>query len=83
VLIFADSGTGIAANALPHIFHRFRRAGENIGEGYGLGLSIVKSIADYHAIGIDVQSVPEKGSRFSLRFPAELIPVNRGEKTFE
>ena len=81
LLSFADSGNGIAASALPHIFHRFRRAGENIGEGYGLGLSIVKSIADYHGIGIDVQSVPEKGSRFSLRFPAALImiPVNSSE----
>jgi signal transduction histidine kinase len=81
LLSFADSGNGIAASALPHIFHRFRRAGENIGEGYGLGLSIVKSIADYHGIAIDVQSVPEKGSRFSLRFPAALImiPVNSSE----
>ncbi|MDP4251643.1 MAG: HAMP domain-containing sensor histidine kinase [Bacteroidota bacterium] len=71
VLSIEDTGAGIPASALPHIFDRFRKAGENTGEGYGLGLSIVKSITDYHGIRIDVQSRPGRGSQFSLHFPPD------------
>ena len=71
VLTVEDTGIGIAADTLPHIFNRFRKAGENKGEGYGLGLSIVRSITDYHGIRIEVQSVPGEGSRFSLHFPPD------------
>lgn len=72
-LTIQDSGIGIADDALPFIFNRFRKAGENKGEGYGLGLSIVKSIADYHGIRIGVESELGKGSRFSLYFTSDLI----------
>lgn len=78
LLTLEDSGIGIGAGALPYIFNRFRKAGENKGEGYGLGLSIVKSIADYHGIGIDVKSDLGIGSTFSLYFPGDLlVPVQK------
>ena len=55
------------------IFNRFRKVNTGEGSGYGLGLAIVKSIADYHDISIDVDSIPGEGTRFSLKFPKEII----------
>lgn len=72
ILSIEDNGTGISADNLPYIFNRFRKATESPNEGYGLGLSIVKSIADYHGIRIEVQSTQGKGSVFSLHFPADI-----------
>ncbi len=69
-LMISDSGIGIEADELPGIFDRFRKTGESSPEGYGLGLSIVRSIADYHGIVVEVESVVEIGTKFSLLFPA-------------
>lgn len=71
-LIIADTGVGIAQTDLNVIFNRFRKANQAEGSGYGLGLSIVKSIADYHGISIEVSSEVDLGSRFTLIFPAEM-----------
>ena len=73
VLSIEDDGKGIAKDALPYIFNRFHKAGESRGEGYGLGLSIVKSITDYHGIRIEVRSEVEKGTKFSLYIPAGIV----------
>jgi two-component system, OmpR family, sensor histidine kinase ArlS len=72
-LIIEDSGIGIPENDLPVIFNRFRKANPAEGGGYGLGLSIVKSIADYHQISISVDSKLGKKTRFTLTFPASTI----------
>ncbi|NEU09205.1 HAMP domain-containing histidine kinase [Flavihumibacter sp. R14] len=72
-LIIQDSGVGISETDLPAIFNRFRKLNTGEGSGYGLGLSIVKSIADYHQITISVDSVPAEGTRFQLTFPKEVI----------
>lgn len=72
-LIIEDSGIGIPENDLPAIFNRFRKANPGEGAGYGLGLSIVKSIADYHQITISVNSELGKGTRFTLTFPEQII----------
>jgi len=53
------------------IFNRFKKAGNREGEGYGLGLSIVKSIAGYHNAVIDVQSAEGKGTEIYVRFNIE------------
>lgn len=67
-----DTGTGIAANDLPHIFERFFRADEartrGVG-GTGLGLSIARWVAEAHAATITVSSVPGCGSAFRVVFP--------------
>ena len=68
-LIIEDTGIGISPNDLPAIFNRFRKANTGEAGGYGLGLSIVKSIADYHQIIIAVDSDPGKKTRFTLTFP--------------
>lgn len=65
-----DTGNGISAENIPHLFERFRRFQQPAqSEGYGLGLPIVKTIADFHGIAINVSSEPGKGSRFRLLFP--------------
>ena len=70
----ADTGVGIDASELPHIFERFyrgSRANEARGSGSGLGLAIVRSIVDMHGGGIVVESRVGAGSRFSVSLPRD------------
>lgn len=67
-----DTGCGIAAEHLPHIFERFYRADparSNHANGAGLGLAIVKSVMTLHGGSVAAQSEAGKGSRFTLVFP--------------
>jgi two-component system sensor histidine kinase ArlS len=69
-----DSGIGIPEEEIGTIFNRFKKANQSEDSaGYGLGLSIVKSIADYHHISISVESDISKGTTFTMSFPAEVI----------
>jgi two-component system sensor histidine kinase ArlS len=63
-----DTGIGIAEEELGFIFDRFRKTNLSENVGYGLGLSIVKSICLYHNIDIYVTSEVDKGSSFRLIF---------------
>jgi signal transduction histidine kinase len=67
-----DTGIGIPADELPHIFDRFYR-GTNTGEaratGSGLGLAIARSIVDMHGGTIEVASVEGEGSSFRIALP--------------
>ncbi|HEY1872086.1 MAG TPA: HAMP domain-containing sensor histidine kinase [Chitinophagaceae bacterium] len=69
IIHIKDMGIGIPSNELGSIFDRFKKADKTWSEGYGLGLSIVKSIAQYHEINITVQSEYGRGSTFSIYFP--------------
>ncbi|WP_139922260.1 cell wall metabolism sensor histidine kinase WalK [Hymenobacter sp. DG01] len=71
VLCVTDRGPGIAPEHLPHLFDRFRRfqAGASAPEGYGLGLPIAKTIAEFHKIELTVESEVGKGTTFGLHFP--------------
>ncbi|MFT3827668.1 MAG: HAMP domain-containing sensor histidine kinase [Chitinophagaceae bacterium] len=62
-----DSGIGIQPEDIDTIFDRFRKKNTS-GEGYGLGLSIVKSIADYHDIQLKVTSQPGEGTTITVSF---------------
>lgn len=69
-----DTGIGIPAEHLPHIFDRFYRvdkARNRMDGGTGLGLAIVKWIAEAHGGSITVRSVVGKGSTFSVRLPIQ------------
>ena len=70
-LTIADTGPGIAAEHLPHLFDRFRRfqSGAAAPEGYGLGLPIAKTIAEFHGARLLAESEPGQGSTFVLLFP--------------
>jgi len=65
-----DQGIGISPKDLPHIFDRFYRADnartKNNSSSYGLGLSIAQKIIEQHHGSISVQSIPNKGSIFSV-----------------
>jgi signal transduction histidine kinase len=65
-----DRGRGIDRKDVKKIFDRFYRGGVGARvSGMGLGLYIVKKIMDVHGGEIRVQTVPEKGSLFTLEFP--------------
>ena len=67
-----DTGQGIAAEHLPHVFDRFYRVDQNRSttEGHlGLGLSIVKSIATLHGGSVEIESVVGRGTTVRIRLP--------------
>lgn len=68
-----DNGIGIAPEDQAKIWQRFWQADPSRGENgsSGLGLSMVKEIAEFHGGDVSVNSVPGKGSTFSLRIPLE------------
>ncbi len=68
VLIVADTGMGIGPEIQERMFEPFFTTKE-VGSGSGLGLSIVHSIVQQLLGSIVVQSVPNEGSRFSVRLP--------------
>jgi signal transduction histidine kinase len=73
VIAVADHGIGIAAHDQPRIFEKFyrvRSAETDLIAGTGLGLTLVKHIAQAHGGSVQVQSEPGKGSTFSIRIPA-------------
>jgi signal transduction histidine kinase len=68
----ADTGRGIAAEDLPHIFERFYRADKSRDRssgGAGLGLAIAKEIVELHGGRLLVESEPGRGARFAFRLP--------------
>lgn len=71
VLIIQDTGIGISAQDLPHIFDRFYRADSSRSsrDSSGLGLSIAKEIVDVHAGSIHIESVAGKGTKVMVAFP--------------
>ena len=72
VIQVADKGVGISRNEVDKIFQRFYRSENEVvseSRGSGLGLTIVKHIAEAHGGQVDVESEPEKGSVFSVILP--------------
>ena len=65
-----DTGHGIAGAQIKRIFDRFYRADKSrAGQGFGLGLSIVKSVVDAHGGRIEVESSPGLGTAFIVSLP--------------
>jgi len=81
VLEVRDSGPGILAAELSHVFERFFR-GTNVGDarasGSGLGLAIARSIVEMHGGQIEVASAIGEGSAFTVRLP-RVAPVPQGQ----
>jgi two-component system, OmpR family, sensor kinase len=72
-LTVSDTGVGIPAEDLPHIFERFFRVDKSrsrIQGKTGLGLAICKAIVEAHSGAINVASQPGAGSTFEVRLPA-------------
>ncbi len=62
-----DSGPGIAADALPHVFDRFYKSEES--RGAGLGLAIAKSLVVAHGGEIEARSAPGQGTEMRITLP--------------
>ena len=66
----ADTGPGIPADDLPHIFERFYQATAKDAvrlPGTGIGLSLVKEFTEMHGGAVSVESTPGQGTRFTVR----------------
>lgn len=70
-LVVEDTGIGIREEELPNIFNRFKKFAQP-EVGFGLGLSIVKSITLFLGFEIKVQSVFGEGTIFTIVIPAEM-----------
>ena len=72
-LSIKDWGIGMTKAEVGRIFERFYRAGSHAADvrGSGIGLSLVKHMAEAHGGKIEVKSSPGKGSLFSIVFPLE------------
>jgi len=82
-----DTGRGIEAQNLQKIQHRFYQVkssestseDRDMAEGYGLGLSIVKQLADLFRGELEIQSTENAGSNFTLTIPLIQLPVEKHE----
>ncbi|MBW8684172.1 ATP-binding protein [Chitinophaga rhizophila] len=72
ILQVEDTGTGIPAKELPHMFERFHRVEQAVGrthEGSGIGLSLVHELVKLHNGDISIESELGKGTCFTIRIP--------------
>ncbi len=72
VLRVRDTGIGIAADLLPHIFDLFTQAEKSLDRsqgGLGIGLCLVQRLVELHGGSVAVTSVPGEGSEFVVRLP--------------
>jgi two-component system, cell cycle sensor histidine kinase and response regulator CckA len=76
----ADSGTGIAPDALPHIFEPFFTT-KDVEKGTGLGLATVYGIVKQHRGWITVESAPGLGATFDVYLPASDGPLEAPRST--
>ena len=77
-LTVEDDGVGIPAEDLPRIFDRYVRIAHpetKAASGLGLGLHVVRSLAEAQGGTVEVESLPGKGSRFRLLLPAAEVEI--------
>lgn len=83
-IIVSDTGHGISAEALPHIFERYyQENGAHQASGTGIGLSLVKNLVTVHQGEIDVKSSLEQGTTFTFTLDEDQIyadAIHRGNE---
>lgn len=78
VIKVRDTGMGIAAELLPHIFELFTQAERAIDRsqgGMGIGLRLVRQLLELHGGSVEVQSILGQGSEFIVRLPVIAAPL--------
>ena len=83
VFLVRDTGEGIALEHIPRLTERFYRVDRSRSRetgGTGLGLAIVKHVAQRHGAELRIESVPGKGSTFSITFPSARIRTDSSKK---
>ena len=82
-IVVRDTGSGIPAEFLPLVFERFRQVDSSstrTHQGLGLGLAIVRHLAELHGGHVTVESDgPGHGSEFTITLPITLAVVNDGQ----
>ena len=72
-IVVTDTGCGIGAEHIPKVFDRFYQVDSSRStEGTGLGLALVKSIADLHGGSVAIVSGLSRGTSITLKFPRSL-----------
>jgi CheY-like chemotaxis protein len=83
-LVVSDTGVGIAAEFLPHVFERFRQADAGITRergGLGIGLSIARQLTEMHGGTIEASSGGAgTGATFRVRLPLMIVHPARDER---
>lgn len=81
-LVVEDTGVGMTEEVRSQLFVPFFTTKE-VGQGTGLGLSVVHGIVSAHGGGVNVESRPGKGSRFEIRLPLDSVTEDGGPGTAE
>jgi signal transduction histidine kinase/DNA-binding response OmpR family regulator len=83
-VVVSDTGVGIAAEFLPHVFERFRQADAGITRergGLGLGLSIARQLTEMHGGTIEASSGgPGTGATFRVKLPLMIVHPARDDE---
>jgi signal transduction histidine kinase/ligand-binding sensor domain-containing protein/DNA-binding response OmpR family regulator len=78
-LTVSDTGRGIPASELPHIFEPFKRGSDDAEHipGSGIGLALVQELVTAHGGWVQVESTPEVGSTFRVSLPLATVPATQ------
>ncbi|WP_428308470.1 ATP-binding protein [Lacipirellula sp.] len=83
LLTVADAGSGISVEDQPRLFERFYQADKSrsrqLGQGAGLGLSIVAEIVSLHSGSVDFSSASDRGTTFTVELPLRTPDLEIGE----
>lgn len=71
LLVVSDTGTGISAEHIQHIFDRFYKIDVRHSSGSGIGLALVKAFVELHGGNIVVESIVGKGTVFTVEMPVQ------------
>jgi len=84
-IVVSDTGQGIPADVLPHVFERFRQADSSttrVHAGLGLGLAVVKHLVELHGGEVSAHSPGEgKGATFVVKLPVPIADVPVGGRS--
>ena len=83
-IVVTDTGQGITAEAMPHIFERFRQAesgSQRAHGGLGIGLALVKHLVEVHGGSVEAASGgPDQGATFTVKLPRMLHAETGAER---